>query len=202
MRAPDAIAPKWIVEADIERVRWNPHDPNFFYVTTEAGTVHYFDSRSPPAPNSSGPSKPIWTLQAHDGAVAAFDVNPLIPGYLVTGSDDKKVKLWNVQDNKPSMVVARNLEVGRVFSATFAPDDDVAFRVCVAGSKGQVQVWDTSTNASVRKVFAGRAKLPEGDVKERIVGLSTGQDDESESDDEEPEAGANGQDGWESMEED
>lgn len=201
MRAPDAVAPKWTVEADIERVRWNPHDPNFFYVTTEAGTVHYFDSRSPPSPSASGPSKPVWTLQAHDGAVAAFDVNPLIPGYLVTGSDDKKVKLWNVQDNKPSMVVARNLEVGRVFSATFAPDNEVAFRVCVAGSKGQIQVWDTNTNASVRKAFAGRAKLPEGDVKERIVGLSTGPDgDESESD-EEPAEGANGQDGWESMEE-
>lgn len=202
MRAPDAVAPKWIVEADVERVRWNPHDPNFFYVTTEAGTVHYFDSRSPPPADSESPSKPLWTLQAHDGAVAAFDVNPLIPDYLVTGSDDKKVKLWNVQDNKPSMVVARNLEVGRVFSATFAPDNEVAFRVCVAGSKGQVQVWDTSTNASVRKVFAGRAKLPEGNVKERIVGLSTGQDEDESESDEEPEGRANGQDGWESMEED
>lgn len=202
MRAPDAMAPKWKVEADIERVRWNPHDPNFFYVTTEAGTVHYFDSRSPPPQTANGPSKPVWTLQAHDGAVAAFDANPLIPGYLVTGSDDKKVKLWNVQDNKPSMVVARNLEVGRVFSATFAPDQEIAFRVCVAGSKGQVQVWDTSTNASVRKVFGGRAKLPEGDVRERIVGLSNGPDDESESEDDAPEGGANGRDGWESMEED
>lgn len=206
MRAPDAIAPKWTVEADVERVRWNPHDPNFFYVTTEAGTVHYFDSRSPPPANAQGPSKPLWTLQAHDGAVSAFDVNPLIPGYLVTGSDDKKVKLWNVQDNKPNMVVARNLDVGRVFSATFAPDNDVSFRLCVAGSKGQVQVWDTSTNASVRKVFGGRAKLPEGEVKERIVGLSGGADDD-ESDSEEEmngaEGGANGQDGgWESMEED
>lgn len=207
MRAPDAVAPKWVVEADVERVRWNPHDPNFFYVTTESGTVHYFDSRNPPPAGAQGPSKPVWTLQAHDGAVSAFDVNPLIPAFLVTGSDDKKVKLWNVQDNKPSMVVARNLEVGRVFSAIFAPDDEVAFRLCVAGSKGQVQVWDTSTNPGVRKVFAGRAKLPEGDVKERVVGMSgggEGDDDESEDGDEQvgAENGARAQDGWESMEED
>jgi periodic tryptophan protein 1 len=32
MRAPDAKAPRWGVESDVETVRWNPHDPNFFYV--------------------------------------------------------------------------------------------------------------------------------------------------------------------------
>ncbi|KAJ9662875.1 rRNA-processing protein [Neophaeococcomyces mojaviensis] len=208
MRAPTASAPKWLVEADVERVRWNPHDPNYFYVTTEAGTVHYFDSRSPPPANATGLSKPLWTLQAHDGGVSAFDVNPLIPGFLATGSDDKKVKLWNTEDNKPTMVVSRNLEVGRVFSAQFAPDQEVAFRLSVAGSKGQVQVWDTSTNASVRKVFGGRVgvKMPEGEVKERLVGIGGGDDEEEddESDEaEQQEAGTGeGQDGWESMEED
>lgn len=211
MRAPDAAAPKWTVEADVERVRWNPHDPDFFYVTTEAGTVHYFDSRTPPSTTAvtaeEVPSKPLWTLSAHDGAVSAFDVNTQIPGFIATGSDDKKVKLWSIVDNKPSMVVSRNLEVGRVFSAQFAPDTEVSFRLCVAGSKGQVQVWDTSTNAAVRGTFKGRTKmpLPEGDVKERLVGTG-GADDSEESDDEDEEDGQDGGgapgDGWESMDED
>lgn len=212
MRAPDAAAPKWTVDGDVERVRWNPHDPDFFYVTTEAGTVHYFDSRTPPSSTAvtaeETPSKPLWTLQAHDGAVSAFDVNSQIPGFIATGSDDRKVKLWNIENNKPSMVVSRNLDVGRVFSAQFAPDTEVSFRLCVAGSKGQVQVWDTSTNAAVRKVFAGRTsvKLPEGDVKERLIGTG-GADDSEESDEDEEQGGERngggaGQDGWESMEED
>jgi periodic tryptophan protein 1 len=34
MRAPDAKAPRWGVESDVETVRWNPHDPNYFYVRT------------------------------------------------------------------------------------------------------------------------------------------------------------------------
>ena len=33
MRAPDAKAPRWGVESDVETVRWNPHDPNYFYVS-------------------------------------------------------------------------------------------------------------------------------------------------------------------------
>ncbi|KIX04305.1 uncharacterized protein Z518_05172 [Rhinocladiella mackenziei CBS 650.93] len=204
MRAPDAIAPKWVVEADVEKVRWDSHDPNFFWVTTEAGTVHYFDARIVPTSHDK-PSKSIWTLQAHDGAVSAFDISPSVPGLLATGSDDKKVKLWDVEDNKPRMVVSRNLEVGRIFSVQFAPDPEVAFRLSVAGSRGQMQVWDISTNPSIRKVFAGRVKLPESDGKERLVGVNESSDEESDEEDQDEgsiETGEGGQNGWESMDED
>ncbi|KAH0844348.1 hypothetical protein AYO21_00818 [Fonsecaea monophora] len=200
MRAPDAAAPKWVVEADVEKVKWDIHDPNFFFVTTEAGTVHYFDARTVPTSHDK-PSKPVWTLQAHDGPVSAFDISPSVPGLLVTGSEDKMVKIWNVENNKPSMVISRNLDVGRIFSAQFAPDPEVAFRLSVAGSKGRLQVWDISTNPSVRKVFAGRVQLPETDGKERLVGANLS-DDESEDEEGEEEAGEGVQDGWESMDED
>ncbi|KAJ9604412.1 rRNA-processing protein [Cladophialophora chaetospira] len=195
MRAPDAVAPKWIVEADVEKVRWDIHDSNFFYVTTEGGTVHYFDARVVPTSHDR-PTKPVWTLQAHDGAVSAFDISPSVPGLLATGSDDKRVKIWNVQDNKPNMVVSRNLDVGRIFATQFAPDSEVAFRLSVAGSKGRLQVWDISTNPHVRKVFAGRVQLPESDGKERLVGASLS---DHESDEEDEEAG---EEGWEDMDED
>ncbi|OAL23080.1 hypothetical protein AYO20_11071 [Fonsecaea nubica] len=200
MRAPDAAAPKWVVEADVEKVKWDIHDPNFFFITTEAGTVHYFDARTVPTSHDK-PSKPVWTLQAHDGPVSAFDISPSVPGLLVTGSEDKMVKIWNVENNKPAMVISRNLDVGRIFSAQFAPDPEVAFRLSVAGSKGRLQVWDISTNPSVRKVFAGRVQLPETDGKERLVGANLS-DDESEDEEGEEEAGEGVQDGWESMDED
>lgn len=203
MRAPDAKAPQWTVEADVERVRWNPHDPNFFYVTTEAGTVHYYDARN--VPTSEDFSKPLWTLQAHDGAVSSFDINPTVPDFLATGSDDKHVKLWDVHDNKPNMVVSRNLDVGRVFSTQFAPDAEVCFRLAVAGSKGVLQIWDTSTNAAVRRVFSNRMKMPEGEVKERLVRLNQDNSDEDSDDDGDDggvETAGAAADGWESMDED
>jgi periodic tryptophan protein 1 len=202
MRAPDAKAPRWTVEADVEKVRWNSHDPNFFYVTTEAGTVHYYDARIVPA--SEGFSKPVWTLQAHDGAVSAFDINSMVPEFIVTGSDDKKVKLWNVSNNKPNMVVSRNLEVGRVFAAQFGPDTEVAFRLSVAGSKGVLQVWDTSTNAAVRNAFAGKVSLPQqGEIKkERLIKVNDDSIEEDDDDGGAEIAQGDGGEGWESMEED
>ena len=199
MRAPEVKAPQWSVGSDVETVRWNPHDPNFFFVTTEAGAIFYHDARS----STSSSAKPVWTLQAHDGAVSSFDINPTVPGFLATGSDDKTVKLWNVQQNKPSMVVSRNLDVGRVFSTRFAPDPEVSFRLAVAGSRGQLQVWDTSTNAAVRRAFADRTSIPLTETKERFVGV-VNDGDESDDDDGGVEVGEDGQEpgGWESMDED
>ena len=107
------------------------------------------------------------------------------------------MKLWNVQDNKPSMVVARNFQVGRVFSAKFAPDQEVNFRLAVAGSKGAVQVWDTSTNSAVRKTFAGRVAMPDGEVQERFIGIAE-DSSESEEDEKQNDIENGGKaDGWE-----
>ncbi|KAH0539121.1 hypothetical protein FGG08_004359 [Glutinoglossum americanum] len=210
MRAPDAKAPRWGVESDVEMVRWDPHDPNFFYISTENGVIHFHDARV--APSSPETSRPVWKLQAHDESVSSFDVNPIIPGFLATGSTDKEVKLWNVQPSGPSMVVSRNLGVGKVFSANFAPDKEVGFRLAVAGSKGVMQIWDTSTNAAVRRAFAHRVAPVEGEVKERLVGLEeeeSSEEDEGEAEAEDRvEAAEEGKEeiaereGWESMDED
>ncbi|KAF3061129.1 putative WD repeat-containing protein C17D11.16 [Daldinia childiae] len=183
MRAPEAKAPRWGVESDVENVRWDPHDPNFFFVSTENGIVHYHDIRNAP-PNPSA-SKPVWTLHAHDESLSSFDINAHIPGFMATGSTDKTVKLWNIQPTGPAMVVARNLDVGRVFSTNFAPDAEVAFRLAVAGSKGTMHVWDTSTNGAVRQAFAHKiSNKSDGEIRERLIGV---EEDESSSDSEEGE---------------
>ena len=202
MRAPDARVPRWGVESDVETVTWNPHDPNQFYITTENGIVQANDIRN--APSSPESSKAIWTLQAHDESISSFDVNPVIPGFLVTGSTDKTVKLWNVQASGPSMVVSRNVEVGKVFSTKFAPDPEVTFRLAVAGSKGSLQVWDTSTNAAVRRAFASRIASDNSQVEEeRIVGVEEdSSDSEEEGGVESAAANATADNGWESMDDD
>lgn len=202
MRAADvaSAASRWGVEADVETVKWDPHNANVFYVTTEAGTIHCHDARN--APSTPAASKPLWTLQAHDDAVSAFDVNPIIPGFFATGGSDKTVKLWSVTDNKPGMVVSRNLDVGRVFSTQFAPDAEVGFRLAVAGSNGNLQVWDTSTNAAVRRRFAALVPEVQGEVKERILKVNDEEDDSEDDEEDEEEMGDAGPDGWESMDED
>ena len=196
LRAPDAAVLRWGVESDVESVRWNPHDPKYFFITTESGMLHYHDLRQASSPAES---KPVWKLQAHDESISSFDVNVTVPGYIATGSSDKEVKLWNVQATGPSLVVSRNLGVGKVFSSNFGPDPEVAFRLAVAGSKGSVQIWDTSTNSAIRRTFASRIKSSNTPAIERLVGLKNDDSEAEESD--ESEKGQD-KDGWESMEED
>ncbi|KAK5124270.1 hypothetical protein LTR85_001973 [Meristemomyces frigidus] len=198
MRAPTTAVPRWGVESDVEQVKWDPHNDNNFYVSTENGILHCFDARQ--LPSTPEKSKATWRLQAHEKSLSSFSINPAVPGFIATASTDRTVKLWNVAEGGgPSMVVSRDLDVGKVFSANFAPDSAVAFRLAVAGSKGAVQVWDTSTNKAVREAFAGRVKMPEGEVQERLVGVE--QDDEVEEEEEEAEENG-GEGGWESMDED
>ncbi|KAI1004528.1 putative WD repeat-containing protein [Podosphaera aphanis] len=201
MRAPEAKAPTWGVESDVEAVKWNPHEPNYFFITTEGGMVHYHDLRK--VPSSPATSKPVWILQAHNDSISAFDINPKIPGFIATGSTDKQVKLWNIQPSGPSMVVSRDLDIGKVFSTTFAPDEEVCFRLAVAGSKGLVQIWDTSTNPVVRRTFANNVGPDHGgEIKERLVGVKVDSDDDSENEEDGGKSGENLEQGWESMDED
>jgi periodic tryptophan protein 1 len=205
MRAPDAQLPRWGVESDVETVRWNPHNANYFFVTTEDGFVHYHDRRA--APVNPAASKPVWKLHAHDKSVSSFDINPSVPGYIATGSQDKEIKLWNIEGEAPRLVVSRNLDVGKVFATNFAPDDEIGFHLAVAGSKGGLQVWDTSTNASVRHVFSQRVRTDQGEGRERIVrayGAGSDDDDSDDDDSDEDDEGEVGEeeDGWESMDAD
>ncbi|EMC95200.1 hypothetical protein BAUCODRAFT_577813 [Baudoinia panamericana UAMH 10762] len=200
MRAPNATVPRWGVESDVEQVRWDPHDEHIFYVSTESGMLHCFDTRQ--LPSSPERSKAKWRLQAHQKSLSCFSINPVVPGFIATASTDRTVKLWDVSavTAAPSMVVSRDLGVGKVFSANFAPDEAVAFRLAVAGSKGAVQVWDTSTNRAVREAFATKVRMAGSDVpEERLIGLE--RDDEMEEEEEEA-AEDGGEGGWESMNED
>ena len=203
MRAPNAKVPRWGVESDVENVAWDPHNPHLFFVTTENGIVHCNDIRNAPAQPES--SETVWKLQAHDQSVSGFDVNPIIPGFLATGSTDKEVKLWNVQPSGPSMVVSRNLDVGKIFSTEFAPDAEVGFRLAVAGSRGTMRIWDTSTNAAVRHAFATRISEAAGSNSgDRIIGIGEDSSDSEEEGGAEPggDATAATETGWASMEED
>ena len=205
MRAPNVLPTRVGVESDVENVRWDPHDPNFFYVSTENGIVHYFDART--ASTDPSASQSVWKLQAHDESISSFDLNPVIPGFMATGSTDKTVKLWNIGPKGPSLVVSRDFDVGKVFTTSFGPDPAVAFRLAVGGSKGTMSVWDTSTNAGVRKTFA--QKLPDlpskgEEVEDRLVGVNDEESSDSEDgeEDDEEDSGNESKSGNESMDED
>jgi periodic tryptophan protein 1 len=94
----------------------------------------------------------------------------------------------------PSLILSRDLDLGKIFSTQFAPDPEVAMRVAVAGSSGSIRVWDLSTSSSARKAFGISGKAKETMEEGKVVSV-TENDEENEED--EPEDGENG--AWEKM---
>ncbi|KAI6024820.1 transductin family protein/WD-40 repeat family protein [Pisolithus microcarpus] len=184
-RAPDTGVGA-VLGADVEAIRWDPWESHAFYVSLENGLVLNFDARTLPTDLAS-PSPARFTVSAHDGAASALDVNPLIRGCICTGGADKVVKVWNIdqtEGGKPSvsMVASRNLEVGKVFSAIFSPDDPLT--IAAAGSKAKLQIWDVGANAGARKAFASKLTEAGKVIKERestgLIGVVS--DDEEDTD--------------------
>ncbi|KAJ1730138.1 rRNA-processing protein [Coemansia biformis] len=154
---------------------WDIHSPSHFYVATESGAVRYFDIR-----NAQNGADAVYTLAAHDEAVSAMDLHPMVKGLLVTGSADETVKVWDVRENKPSLVLSRNPDVGSVFAARFCPDEPML--LAVGGSNGESRVWDLSTNAGVRSIF-GDATVKANPVREKPMVRVSNSDGEDDDDD-------------------
>ncbi|KAJ3359306.1 hypothetical protein HDU91_004970 [Kappamyces sp. JEL0680] len=148
-------------------------------VSTEDGVVQSFDVRSPK-------NGPIFTLHAHDSAVSSLDLNPFIPGCLVTGSGDKNVKVWSLKEAQPKCLFSRDLDAGKVFSTTFSPDSP--YTLAVAGSKGKVVIWNLEDNVAFKKAFPSRqfhSAPPSAEKPARREVLALQSDAEAESEDEE-----------------
>ncbi|GAA5971789.1 hypothetical protein JCM8115_004454 [Rhodotorula mucilaginosa] len=193
-RAPDAgVGTK--VDSDVECLRWDPWEPASFLVSMDNGTVQSYDSRMlsvAKEPASVKRSKALWTLSAHDSSVSSLDINPLVKGMIVTGGTDNMVKVWNIDEQDSgkrniSLVTARDLGVGKVFSASFCPDDPTT--LAVAGSKANLQIWDTATNPGVRSIFGDRLRALGKDLSKTgagLIGLADDNEDDFSSDEEEP----------------
>lgn len=197
-RTPDQ-ATMIAIGSDIESVVWNGWSPSSsqFLSSLESGIVQSFDIRNP--------STPLWTLQAHDTAATAVDISPHIPNAILTASSDRSIKLWNLTTSDstttpPSainLVLSRDLGIGKIFAATFSPNDPLT--LAAAGSAGQLQVFNSLSNAGVRKSFGDRLSKLVGEFNIHLNPTETSRadgivrvqdDDDDDDDDDEPATGA------------
>jgi len=138
---------EWKVDGEVERIMWDHFNPFCFLTSTEAGSVFYIDARN---------DKPVWQLNAHTGSCTGLALSSQCPGCLITSSQDKTFKVWDIQSGTPNFVVEHDFKLGSIYAATACPDAPFAF--CIGGDNrsDNFKVWDIRQSAAVLNRFERR----------------------------------------------
>lgn len=123
---------------DPEQLAWHPTREHQLAVADEGGMVHLLDTRQP--------GQCILQLQAHSKSCTSLDWNPVLPDCLLTASLDKSWRIWNLK-NQPTAIISREPGIGKIFTASWAPD--APGLVAVGGSRGEMRV----TNVGKLDIF-------------------------------------------------
>lgn len=139
---------------EIESVNWMGDDK--ILAGCDNGNVYCYDIRKE--------DKPVWTLHAHDSGITTLASNNFCSGLIGTGAmKDKEMKLWNVKDGKPSLVLRKNFGCGNVLSSGFSNDLEVAGHLVVGGTSPGLKLWDAFSNKTISGAFRDEIK----DIQER-----------------------------------
>jgi periodic tryptophan protein 1 len=96
-------------------------------------------------------SAPLFRLSAHDKPTCSLSFCTAAPGLLATASTDKTVKLWNVADNKPSLLATKDAKLGALFAAGFCRD--APYLMAMGGAGGSLGVWDVRSCSAVAQAW-------------------------------------------------
>ncbi|XP_033101650.1 periodic tryptophan protein 1 homolog isoform X2 [Anneissia japonica] len=141
-RDPDASCNSWNLNGEIERVLWNPSNTNTFLASTEDGFVYNLDVRL---------EKPVFTLKAHEKAVTGLALTSETHNCLTTVSADHFVKIWDITDDKPSLIISKDMKMGIMNCLGNNPDAPTV--LAMGGENDGVRLLDLRTMPEVSKRF-------------------------------------------------
>lgn len=69
-----------------------------------------------------------------------------------------QVKLWDISNNVPQMIVSQDLNTGAVFTLGFCAE--APHLLAAGGAKGEVVVWDVRLGAGMQQRFPALGSRP------------------------------------------
>lgn len=125
---------------DPEVIKWNSFSDYQLVVSDESGIVSFIDTRNM-SNNKKSKNGKISQLQAHEKAASCLDLSSFISSFMLTGSLDHKLKLWDIKSlDNPTCLVEKDFNIGKLFNAKFSLDSP--FLIATAGNEGELTVWN------------------------------------------------------------
>lgn len=131
---------------EVERVLWDPHNSNGYFVGLNNGHLHYCDVRR------EGES--VWQIEAHSEEISGIVANPSQAQMLTTTSVDSVLKVWRYNESTaPRMVYENALGIGRAQCAAMNPDNGFILATGGDNKTKQLRVVDVRDFDVVKKTF-------------------------------------------------
>ncbi|XP_009791634.1 WD-40 repeat-containing protein MSI2 [Nicotiana tabacum] len=148
------IVQKIHVDGEVNRGRCMPQKPAVVAAKTSSAEVYVFDSGKQPLDHEGGSCDPDVRLRGHDKEGYGLSWSPFKEGYLLSGSDDRKICLWDVS----AMPQHKVLLAHHTYEEHADVVDDVSWHPKnenLFGSVGddcRLIIWDLRTNKSQHSV--------------------------------------------------
>lgn len=149
------IAQKIRVDGEVNRARCMPQKPNLVGTKTSSCEVYVFDCAKQ-AEKQQDDCDPDLRLKGHDKEGYGLSWSPFKEGYLVSGSHDNKICLWDVS----ALAQDKVIDAMHVYEAHESVVEDVSWHLKnenlfgSAGDDCQLMIWDLRTNQTQQRVKA------------------------------------------------
>lgn len=128
----------------ISNVSWNPYMKNMLASSDYDGTVQVWDTYS---------SKAVRKYQEHQKRCWTVQFNSIDPHLMASGSDDAKVKLWSLSNERSVATIDANVNVCCVY---FSPVSK--HHLVFGGADRCVHLYDLRNTTKAVNVFQGHRK--------------------------------------------
>ncbi|KIX08205.1 uncharacterized protein Z518_02861 [Rhinocladiella mackenziei CBS 650.93] len=132
-------------------VRWSKGQWHHIIATAATnGRIALYDL------SSSSPKTELAWLHEHTGQINKLDFDPFAGYLLLSASQDKSVRLWDLRDPKPEKARIRFEVRSAVRDVRWSPLEPLDFAVCADG--GVIQKWDARSPLGPKLSISGHEK--------------------------------------------
>jgi histone-binding protein RBBP4 len=141
-------------QGEVNKARAMPQKYNIIATKTPSGEVHVFDYFKHPPKPSDNLTRPDIRLLGHSKEGYGLNWNPNKEGYLLSGSDDQRVCLWDINKNSSSLDPIKIIDnhKGAVEDVSWHKHQETIFATC--GDDKKLMLWDLKQDNPINVVEA------------------------------------------------